>query len=316
MKRGRIKWYIVFVVITLVTIWKWELIVSAIKEIFRIPVYITCSCILLMMLYFCVEGCIISTIAGENNVKIKWIDCFRCALFAAFYKTATLGTGSGVAEIYYLGTKGIKTSESTCITLAQYTIQKISLTLFGCAGYLFILLHDKNNVWEYRRWIVSGLIISLVISGGLFSISYSAKIAGWMAGLISRILKNNDEKRERLLNRVSEFNNTGKRIWNKNVIVSIMLNILKFAAWYSIPMMIYLDGDGLKMYHICYMAVINMLAGVMVSPAGVGTFEYVFMMFYGETYGVLAATALILYRFFTMIVPMLPGAVYVIKGKK
>ncbi len=308
--KNAIRWLIVFIIIIIVTIWQRDLVVSAIKEIFRIPVYITCACVILMMLYFMTEGMIIKIIANENASGLKWTDGVRCSLFSAFYKTATLGTGSGVAEIYYLGTKGIKTAQSTCITLSQYTVQKITLTLFGCAGYVFILLQGENNVLEYRQWIVTGLAASILVSGGLFGISYSEKLSGRIKKIIAHIFKNNNERKEKLSIRVSEFNNTGKKIWNRKTGILIILNILKFTAWYSIPMVIYLHEYNLQPVHICYMAVINMLAGVMAAPAGVGTFEYVFMRFYGERYGVLAATALILYRFFTMIVPMFIGGIY------
>ncbi|MEE3461730.1 MAG: hypothetical protein VZR00_07595, partial [Lachnospiraceae bacterium] len=50
---------------------------------------------------------------GRRLVNFSLFDGFLGALFCHFYKLITLGSGEGIAEIYYLNGHGILVSEAT-----------------------------------------------------------------------------------------------------------------------------------------------------------------------------------------------------------
>jgi uncharacterized membrane protein YbhN (UPF0104 family) len=57
------------------------------------------------------------------------------------------------------------------------------------------------------------------------------------------------------------------------------------------------------------MAVANMIGTVMIAPAGAGTLEFVVSLLFAPLFGVTAATVVILYRFYSMVVPFLIGSI-------
>ena len=89
--------------------------------------------------------------------------------------------------------------------------------------------------------------------------------------------------------------------------------MLKMALWYSITAIIIVASYPGTFYieGIALMAVSNMVGTVMIAPAGVGTLEFITSILIAPLFGNTAATVVILYRFFTMVVPFLIGAVVV-----
>ena len=59
------------------------------------------------------------------------------------------------------------------------------------------------------------------------------------------------------------------------------------------------------------------LSGVIPTPAGIGSFEFVYMLLFGPMVGTVdAASSMLLYRFATFIWPFVIGFVYVILEKR
>ena len=64
------------------------------------------------------------------------------------------GTGSGVAEIYYLNTRGIEAGTATGMSLVQYILHKVALALYGITG--FIIPCIQGTPWYEAtgcRWL-------------------------------------------------------------------------------------------------------------------------------------------------------------------
>jgi len=314
-----IRWIVVGLLLLFVYITKQDLIDDALFEIKNIPHVITLICFLLTMMYYVTDGYITCIVSERDDFRLRLSDGFSCSLYCAFYKVTTLGAGSGISEIYYLSKRGIHASSGTGITLVQYAYQRFAYLIWGLFGAIYLYLKKYEVVMTYKYFIIGGLVISILVMGGIFLISYSEKIASMVIKLIKALLKRFPQKADSLCSKIIDFNNTGRSIWKNThrALYIIFLNLIKMFLWYSIPAVVFAPKYNVDLLScVCMMAVINMIAGIMISPAGIGTLEYVFTLFYGKMYGVTATTAVILYRFFTLIVPMLIGVIPVLRHNK
>ncbi len=310
-----IKWLIVLLLIAIVYRTKKELITEAVGQIRHLPVHCSVICLTVTVFYGILEGALISTISGNKGEGVSFKKGVECAFYAAFYKLVTLGSGAGIAEIYYLSKERIPVSRATGMTLIQYIFQKMMITILGIAGLAICLLFGKEQIQPYLKFAVLGVLVSAGITLALFLLSCSEKVKSALQGLIGVLLRRFPEKQISLHKKIEEFNEAGKQIWKdpEKIAKCVFYNLGKLLCWYVIPAVVFLTKYEVNLpLCVCRMAVISTLAGVMVAPAGIGTLEYVFTLFYGSAYGVLAATAVILYRFFIMIVPCLIGIVPVV----
>ena len=285
---------------------------EAVGQIRHLPVWCSMICLTVTVFYGILEGALISTISGSKGEGVSFRKGVECAFYAAFYKLVTLGSGAGLAEIYFLSKERIPVSRATGMTLIQYIFQKMMITILGAVGLLVCLLFGRGELQAYLMFAVLGVFVSAVITLILFLLSFSERITKMLQGLTDILLKKFPKRKESLQKKLKEFNEAGRQIWGdpEKITKCIIYNLGKLLCWYVIPAVVFLTKYEVHIpVCICQMAVVSTLAGVMAAPAGIGTLEYVFTLFYGDAYGVLAATAVILYRFFIMIVPCLIGIV-------
>lgn len=113
---------------------------------------------------------------------------------------------------------------------------------------------------------------------------------------------------------VKNLQECGRMLWHDKLLFVqvIFLNIFKFACWYCIPGIILREQFDVGMFTcILLMAVCNMIGCVMIAPSGVGTLEFVVAIFFGTIIpeGDVIAATLVIYRFFTWIVPFVIGII-------
>lgn len=79
------------------------------------------------------------------------------------FRIATLGSGTGVAQLYYYNLHGIRVSTATGMSLAQYTFQKITIGLFGVVSFLLLILSGHSGIRKYAWYMFAGaVVISLI----------------------------------------------------------------------------------------------------------------------------------------------------------
>ena len=121
--------------------------------------------LLLASLRFALEGLVIRTAAGqlENGSRLSVKDGICCAFYCEFFRLFTLGTGSGIAEIWYLSKSGLEPARGAGLAMVQYTFHKLVITLCGIAA-LFLCGNDiRQTLSQYRYLIAAGCILALVI---------------------------------------------------------------------------------------------------------------------------------------------------------
>ena len=134
------KWLVIFALIAFVCYKNEDLMLEALEEIQITPVWKLIVCLLLGNLYFIAEGCIISEMTNTCDHRLSVWQGITCAYLCTFFRIATLGSGTGVAQLYYYNLNGIRVSTATGMSLAQYTFQKITIGLFGVVSFLLLIL--------------------------------------------------------------------------------------------------------------------------------------------------------------------------------
>lgn len=267
--------------------------------------------------FFLLEGHIIYLVAHPYETSYQWKKGIRTAYLCEFYRILTLGNGSGFAAIYYLQRDGIPVASGTGITTLQFVIKKIGVMILGLIGFLCLLCREGTAtvLKSYRSAMITGCIITMVIVVAMTAVTLSVKIKNLLMLLMdkeeSRFPKQKDRLescRENLL----LLNATGRDMFQhkKRFLRVLVDNLAKLLVIYMIPAYILVGKCSLTFGEsVLLMAVVYMLAGVIPAPSGIGSLEFVFLLFF-EWFAEEGVTvpAILLFRFATWIVPFLIGA--------
>ena len=339
-----IKWMIIIIILVIVYFWKNEEITDAFREMKQFPFWVILLCLIATTLHFVTEGRIIHDMTMYENRQMTWWEAFKCGLYCAFYKLASLGSLSGIAEVYYISKHDIDPGRSTGITLIQYAYQKLGITILGAGGFIVLYVLGVSTINEYAKWGVLGTLVALGIVLVLILAATVKKAADLFAYIIRKLLgeggflpklfektkKKKDTSKiinlsKEITDKIYSFNEAGLSFWaHKSLCVRVtFLKMVKMLLWYSVAgITVYAaqltktSGTGTNIDVVKYviipiilMAVSNMLGTVMVAPAGAGTLEFVVSLLFAPLYGNTAATVVILYRFYSMVVPFVLGAI-------
>jgi hypothetical protein len=321
-----IKWGLILCLLVFAWFKNRDFMGEAMDYVMDIPFPTAFICLLLANFYFLTEGAIISRMTATENTRLTLVNGICCAYMCAFYRLATLGSGNGIAQIYYYTTKGIDASRGTGMAITQYTFQKITIGVFGIVSFILLILTGDKGILEYSGYMLAGAIIILIICLALFLIAVSKKISDFVMKLGYKLFKPGTRLNARLndaQHAIDNLQHQGQILWkNKSLFVHVLaLNIIKLACWYAIPgVFFHYDYRVNILFCLALMAVVNMLAGVMLAPSGVGTLDFVFAIFFSTVIpddNVIAA-AIVIYRFFTWVIPFIIGLIpaLLIKRKK
>jgi uncharacterized protein (TIRG00374 family) len=274
-------------------------------------------CLLLANLYFVAEGAIISRMTATESTPISLWNGICCAYMCAFYRLATLGSGNGIAQIYYYSTKGIDVGRGTGMSITQYTFQKITIGVFGTVSFILLYMTGDKDILKYSNYMLAGVVVISVICLSLFLIAVSKKISSFVMKLGYRLLTPGTKLYARLndaKNAIDNLQSQGRILWkNKSLFFHvIILNVIKLACWYALPgVFFHSDYDANILFCLALMAVVNMLGCVMLAPSGMGTLDFVFAIFFGAIIpdDNAVAAGIVIYRFFTWIIPFIIGLI-------
>lgn len=319
-----LKWVLVFGLLVFVWISKKELMDEAMVQIRITPVWKIVVCVLLGNLYFFAEGAVISSMTRTCDRKLSYWEGLVCAYFCTFYRIATLGSGSGIAQIYYYNTKGIRVDVGTGMSLTQYTFHKITIGVFGVVAFVLLIVGGNRAILKYAPYMLAGAVVISLVCIFLFILSASKKFSDFVMNLGRRLVRKSQklsQKLEKAQTSVDYLQAQGRLVWqDKGLFVLVLiLNFLKLAAWYAIPGIFYAGDYGTSVV-VCLllMSICNMVGCVMVAPSGVGTLDLVTSIFFGTIIASkeAVAAALVLYRLFTWMVPFFIGLIPAVVVKK
>jgi len=270
------------------------------------------------------EGLIIRTFACAFSPSFPLKQGVRIAYLCEFYRMLTLGSGSGVAEILYLQREGISYGRGTGMTLLQYVLKKVGIMVLGITGFAVLLWNGDTGeiLRDYRGAMVTGIAITVVIVAALAMVALSVTVKNWLVAILDFIREKVPRQQERLKEwreQLILLNETGKALYaeKKRLAVLLLLEMLKLAVTYMIPVFVLKGKTSLTWAQgILLMAVTYMLSGVIPAPSGIGSLEFVFVLFFGKfALEADAIPAILVFRFSTWLVPFGIGAILYFKEK-
>lgn len=281
--------------------------------------------LLLSSVFFLTEGYIVYCMAHLFESSYRWRKGIRTAYVCEFYRMLTLGSGAGFAEIYYLQKDNVPYPRGTGMTMLQFVIKKIAVMLLGLAGFLFLLGRDStsNVLHGYEGAMGAGCIITFVIVFAMTAVTLSKTVRDWLLPVLDKLelkFPKYQEKIQKWREDLKLLNDTGRELFarKKCFLQVILLNLCKLLSVYLIPAYVLYGQCPLSiMESTMLMAVIYMLAGVIPAPSGIGSLEFVFLLFFSCFVSEAAAVpAILVFRFATWIVPFLVGGIIFLHHQK
>ncbi|KAF1298682.1 hypothetical protein BAU15_11185 [Enterococcus sp. JM4C] len=274
---------------------------------------------LIGIIYLFVEGQSIKEIAKHFQSNFSKQDGFWTSCYVAFYRIITFGTGTLVSEVYFYRKKGLKASQGVGVTALHMVMYKFAVITYAVAGLIIQFSLFYSNSPKMIPFILAGMILTIVLIAVLFALSSSINLQ-----VLLLIIANKLFKSEKLRSWVDAGN---LQIYSlRETVRTIMLdrtavwriyswNVLKLALWYIIPYFVLMNNhpslDFLQAFSFTSFAVI--LAGVVPTPGGIGSFEFVYLLLFRPLVGTVdAISSVLLYRFGTFVLPFLLGFVYVL----
>ena len=252
-----------------------------------------------------------SSFACKNGIT----NAFLCS----FYRVATLGSGSGVAAIIYLGEQGIEYGGGFGLYMIQYALHKMSIALFS--AILFVMNWEFMRNWfgDYAGLLAGGYAVTLVITIGLFLFCCSKKFHR----LIFRLLDIVNQKfhgrfeimEAEIKRQCMMLEDASKHLLkNKKTTTGvILLCLLKCCFWYGIPYLLFrgVQFQGNPALTLSQVLAITSLSVML--AAVIPSTEFVFTTLFAGIVGTgMAGSASLLYRFGTFVFPFLVGTVVVL----
>ena len=284
------------------------------------------SLFLTVILYHICEGHITWLIVHKTHPDYPRWRGFCNAFYCSFYKTATLGSGSGIAGIYYLNKSGIPVPNATGMYFFQYIVHKVSMAIYSLILFLVTYGFIHTSFVDYESYILLGFAGVCVIAGVLLAVA----TVPWMQTacnlLANRLRAKHPSWEERLTgagHKLAQLQAESRSLLKAPLLLLrlFLCNLLKFTTWYLIPWMVFrssttedLPFTALQCFSLT--ALSQSLAGVIPTPAGIGSVEAVFVLLFRRLLPeAKALSTVVLYRFDTMLLPCAIGAFFVLGEK-
>ncbi|MCD8133543.1 MAG: lysylphosphatidylglycerol synthase domain-containing protein [Clostridiales bacterium] len=266
------------------------------------------------VVYHLIEAWITYSLAKLYRPGFHYRNAVYNAFYCSFYRLSTLGSGSGVAAIVYLGKHGVGYAEATGMYTIQYIIHKVSIAIFSGVSFLF---NWRVMASHYKNYAVY-LILAYILTAAICLLFVLLLIYPGFHRLILSLARklNRSHKHDGLIRRLEDSivilehsSGTLLRNWGK-IVTSILKNMLKLCVWYSIPFLIlYKTGEISFLSSLSITSLSVMTAGVIPTPAGIGSTELIMTGLFSLMMDVHKAAAVtLLYRIATFILPFVIGA--------
>jgi len=313
-----LKWLALVTVMLLACAMNRSMLQNINEELRRVRPDVLAACAMFSTLYFVEEGRIIYTLARKYSRDFTWRQGTFCALYCSFYRILTFGSGAGVAQVYYLNTKGIPVAKGTGMSLVQYSVQRMAISLYGVAGCILIYARYPELLHGYRYYLLAGILAAAIYIAAILV------LCTWRRGSdrIFVFARKTAKSRVKLIERIGVWEMQTSSLQEEAAALLkdrqrflhvFAINIGKMTCWYIIPGIVLFSKEGVEISTSLMMtSIVFMLATVMLAPSGIGAMEFAFIIFYaGIADAETLVLALVVYRLMVTVIPFAAGGVCV-----
>lgn len=314
-KNTWLKIAIVVLILVILVVFFQDSFLEGFQEIAKIPGKTVILLLCLSMGYFLAEGGVITVMAKSCTGIVSFQSGFACALYCSFFRLVTFGSGSGVAEVYYLNKKGMKAAEATGMSLVQYLIQKITICVMGAVSFFVCFRYVEQYIGEYQGYIALAVLITMAIGAGILLITVFERGKNVLFFYLKKAAKreNWNQKVKKVEEQADILQDGAKKLYHKKhcLFLAFFLNLAKYFFWFLTPYVLYGDEERLTLLvSLVLMALATMVAGVIPTPSGYGSLDAMIILLFHPLLGDAKIVSLvILYRVVVSLFPFLIGMV-------
>ncbi|MBL1229447.1 flippase-like domain-containing protein [Enterococcus sp. BWB1-3] len=296
---------------------------SIFAQLLKTSVFTLLAVVGLGVFYQIVEGRSIKEIVYSFQPDFTTKDGFFASCYVAFYRIVSFGTGTLVSEVLYYRKKALATSQAIGITALHMIMYKLAVIFLAVLGLIFQFPLLYSNAPMMIPFILASLIFSFLIVVVILALSISIRLQVFLTVWADKHIK-----RPKLRDWVDQWNiqiyslrdTVQTVIKDHSAMIRIfMWNVGKVLIWLVIPYVALVEHHSSLdlLLTLSYTSFAIVLAGVIPTPAGIGSFEFVYLLLFKPLVGTVdAVSSLLLYRFGSFVLPFLIGMVYVMIEKR
>ena len=312
----------IIAVIVIIAIYKYKAtFLSALVQMKQVEVWQLLLAFLATMIFQVIDGINVASLVKVHNSKFRYIDGVWCMLYTSFYRVISFGSAQAIATTYYLNKHDVSISKGTGISAINYMLHKMMIAII-CIFFFIIGYSSISNIYgSYLHYLIFSLILVFIICMLFLLFCTSEKFHNLITKVVNKFNRNGklDNFEKKMNEQMLEMRDSSTELLKdkKRIAWICFRNIFKILSWYVIPYIFLMNSTNSSLF-ICLaiMSFVIAISGVMVAPAGIGTSEFVFMLlFAGMASNDKLLLAILLYRFFTFVVPGIVGVIVVIIHK-
>lgn len=296
---------------------------NIIHELLSTSLFVAFLVLLCGFAYQIVEGRSIKEIAYAFNPEFTTKDGFFTSCYVAFYRVISFGTGTLLSEVLFYRKKGLHASQGIGITALHMIMYKVAVIFLSALGLIFQFSVLYESAPKMILFILLGMLITFLIIFALVILSSNLNVQIIFVSVSNKLFKSKRIRRwiDQCNLQIYSLRETVQSVTqDRSALLRIFgWNVAKLLIWYIIPYVVLMQQhpklDLLLVMSFTSFAVI--LSGVLPTPAGIGPFEFVYLLLFKPLVGsVDAVSSLLLYRFASFVLPFLIGSVYVLVDKR
>lgn len=306
---------------------------QVIENIKAIPIWLVFIVCGLGIIYYLLQGYVISQCAKIYKKDIRVIDGIQNAYVAAFFNGVTPVGGGQVAQSFALKQIGMKIPDIASTLWMDFFMFQIVVIIYAALMLLFNLEFVFGNIMLYFPFIVAGWLINSAVIVALwlmtkfpnFFIKLTTKIINLLHKI--RIVKEPEETAKKWKLSLEYFHSEIIKLKTRKklLVKGILCNIIRMTIFYSIPYVIALGYnmpfDAIDVLHIVAISsFVHMLNALTPLPGDTGFTETMFILMYAVVFHDYAKPIMIIWRLATYYINIIIGACVLfyfrIKGAK
>lgn len=290
-------------------------------------ILVVMACI--MLVYYLIDALILYIICKARGYKLKLKQTFVTNMTGVLFSDLTpSATGGQFAQVYVFHNQGIHVGQASGILTVVFITYQIVIISYATLAMLI----NAKAIFQSRQSIligVIGFVVNVVITGGFFLVTKSAKahdffvnkFIGFLAKI--KIVKNYEKTSSEVSESFREFRDESAKLFaHKSLFCEVCIcHIVKLTLFYTLPFFAAMSL-GVPVYpaelpkYISLAAAISLFNTFMPLPGASGGSEASFVMLFGFLGKTIVSTAMLIWRVFTFYFGLLLSLIVVAVSKE
>ncbi|MCR4776793.1 MAG: flippase-like domain-containing protein [Saccharofermentans sp.] len=276
----------------------------------KLPILAVMGCV--MLLYYLIDAFILYLICKARGYKLKLRQTFVTNMTGVLFSDLTpSATGGQFAQVYVFHNQGIHAGQASGILAVVFITYQIVIISYATLAMLI----NATSIFQNRQSIliaVIGFVVNVVITGGIFLVTRSAKahdffivkFIGFLAKI--RIVKDYEKTSAEVSESFKEFRDESAQLFSQKTLFCevCLCHIVKLTLFYTLPFFAAMSL-GVPVYaaelpkYVSLAAAISLFNTFMPLPGASGGSEASFVMLFGFLGKTIVSTAMLIWRVFT-----------------